>query len=74
MVYYYYTKYWQVSIMESLKRLRLKNRLTQVDVARAINCPRPIYVLLEQGRLDPQPEQLAAFSKLYNVSVSYLTK
>ncbi len=60
--------------MDQLKKLRLKNKLTQVDVARAIDCPRPIYSLMEQGRMTPTAQQWASFAKLYNVSVSYLQK
>lgn len=60
--------------MQQLKKLRLKNKLTQVDVARAIGCARPIYSLMEQGRMEPSEVQWAAFAKLYNVSVSYLQK
>jgi len=60
--------------MDRLKQLRKMRRLTQVEVCRAIGCPRPIYSLMEQGKLPPRPEDLSALAKLYNVSVSYLQK
>ncbi len=60
--------------MVDLKKLRKMRGLTQVDVARAIGCPRPMYALMEKGELTPRTEELEALAKLYNVSLSYLQK
>ena len=60
--------------MERLKQLRHLRRLTQVEVCRAIDCPRPLYALMEQGKLAPGDKELAALAKLYNVSEQYLQR
>lgn len=60
--------------MATLKQLRKARHLTQLDVARAITCPRPIYALIEQGKLPPREQDYEALAGLYNVSVSYLKK
>lgn len=60
--------------MVDLKQLRNSRHLTQVDVARAIGRPRPLYALMEQGKLELSPEDLEKLAVLYNVSVQYLQK
>ena len=60
--------------MERLKQLRHLRRMTQVDVCRAIDCPRPIYALMEQGKIAPGEKELQALARLYNVSVQYLQR
>lgn len=60
--------------MATLKQLRKSRHLTQLDVARAISCPRPIYALIEGGKLAPREGDYEALAGLYNVSVGYLKK
>ncbi len=60
--------------MQRLKNLRRTRRLTQVDVSRQCGIPRPLYALIEQGKLPPSQAQYEALSTLYNVSVQYLQK
>lgn len=60
--------------MKRLKQLRKMRRLTQVDVCRAIDRPRPMYALMENGKITPREEDLTALAQLYNVSVQYLKK
>lgn len=60
--------------MERLKQLRHLRRLTQVEVCRAIDCPRPLYALMEQGKIAPGEKELVALAKLYNVSTQYLQR
>jgi len=60
--------------MERLKQLRHLRRLTQVEVSRAIGCPRPLYALMEQGKLSPGEKELTALARFYNVSVQYLQR
>ena len=60
--------------MDRLKQLRRLRRMTQVEVCRAIDCPRPLYSLMEQGKMPPRPADLEALARLYNVSVQYLQK
>lgn len=64
----------KVKTMERLKQLRKMRRLTQVDVCRAIDCPRPMYALMESGKISPRDKELVALAQLYNVSVQYLKK
>ena len=58
--------------MDRLKQLRKIRRMTQVEVCRAIGCPRPLYALIEQGALPPREQDLKALASLYKVSVQYL--
>ena len=60
--------------MTDLKQLRKMRGVTQVDVARAIDCPRPIYALIEKGEMPPRPGDLEALAAYFNVSVGYLRK
>ena len=60
--------------MERLKQLRHLRRMTQVEVSRAIGCPRPLYALMEQGKLTPGEKELEELARLYNVSVQYLQR
>ncbi len=60
--------------MDRLKQLRRLRRMTQVEVCRAIDCPRPLYALMEQGKLKPREQDYLALAELYNVSVNYLIR
>lgn len=60
--------------MDRLKYLRKTRRMTQVDVSRAAGIPRPLYALMEQGKLEPDDKEYKALAGLYNVSVAYLQK
>lgn len=60
--------------MQRLKNLRRTRRMTQVDVSRESGIPRPLYALMEQGKLSPNDEQMHSLASLYNVSVQYLQK
>ncbi len=58
--------------MQRLRQLRHIRRLTQVDVSRAADIPRPLYALMEQGKLQPSAAEYQALAELYNVSIPYL--
>ncbi len=60
--------------VQRMKNLRRLLRLTQVDVSRATEIPRPLYALMEQGKLTPNEAQYKALAELFNVSVQYLQK
>lgn len=57
-----------------LKNLRKTRRWTQVEVSRAADIPRPLYALMEQGKLTPTQQNYEALADIYNVSVQYLQK
>lgn len=60
--------------MQRLKNLRKTRRWTQVEVSRATDIPRPLYALMEQGKLTPSEKDYQALASVYNVSVQYLQK
>lgn len=60
---------------ETLKRLRLKNGLTQEDVAKALGFSSPsIVTMWESGDRTPRTEKLVALARLYKCTVDDLLK
>ncbi len=55
-----------------LKELRLENKLSQVDLAKAINVTQPAIARWEAGLQIPNIEVAIAFAKFFNVSTDYL--
>ena len=61
-----------VTMAERLKELRIKNNLTQAQVAEKLNISRPAYTYYETGKKQPSIETLKALADLYTTSVDYL--
>jgi len=57
---------------ERLKQARLKNKLSQEDVAERLNIARSNISKYENGNLEPNIKLLKDFCKIYNVSADYL--
>ena len=53
--------------MTRLKFLRIARRLSQDQVAEKTRINRTHVSMIENGRLNPRPEQLAALAALFNV-------
>lgn len=58
--------------MTRLKFLRIARRLSQDVVAEKTRINRTHVSMIENGRLIPRPEQLAALAALFNVEASTL--
>lgn len=58
--------------MKRLKELRLQNKLTQQQVAKAIGKTYQAYSYYENGKRDPDTETLKLLAELFNVSTDYL--
>lgn len=57
---------------ERLKALRKKTKLTQKQIAEALNIKQPTYAQWENGRTKPKGETLEKFADFFNVSTDYL--
>lgn len=55
-----------------LKRLRLENNLTQMDIAKLLGVGVTTISNYETGRNEPSMEKLIILAKYFNVSVDYL--
>lgn len=61
-----------ITIAERLKEMRLKNNLTQEQVAEKLKMSRPAYTYYETGKNQPSIETLKALADLYQTSIDYL--
>ena len=57
-------------IQKKIKMLRVEKRLTQVDVAKALNCSVPAYSKIETGATDITDSRLQQLAKYYNMKVA----
>ena len=60
------------SFSKKLKELRLRNDLTQEQLARKLDITRRTYIYYETGRKYPSVDLLTRISKFFNVSISFL--
>ena len=60
------------SIKIKLKELRLKNNLTQEDIAKKINKSAVAYGYYESGRNEPDIQTLIRLANFYNITIDYL--
>jgi len=67
MFYYFYMK-----LYERIKELRLENKLTQKELAKAIDVDATIISKWELGHKRPVYEDLIKLAGLFNVSTDYL--
>lgn len=58
--------------MVGLREIRKKKGLTQLKVALDLNITREALSYYENGKRNPDLEQLVVFSKYYNKSIDYL--
>ena len=58
--------------MIGLKEIRKKKGYNQLKVAMDLNITRQALSYYENGKRNPDLEQLVAFSKYYNKSIDYL--
>lgn len=58
--------------MIGLREIRKKKGLTQLKVALDLNITREALSYYENGKRNPDLEQLVVFSKYYNKSIDYL--
>lgn len=58
--------------MNNARKLRNLYRMTQKDVARKINYPRPLYQAFENEKYDMPEDKLRVLADFYNVSVEYI--
>ena len=58
--------------MNNIKALRLKNNLSQKDIASKINMPQSTYNNYENGKREPTIDILTKLANFYNVSLDYL--
>lgn len=58
--------------MNNARKLRNLYRLTQKDVSRKINYPRPLYQAFENEKYNMPEDKLQLLAELYNVSVEYI--
>jgi len=61
-----------MSFSTRLKELRLKNNLSQENLARKIDILRGTYIFYETGKKYPPVEVLIRIAKFFNVSISFL--
>ncbi len=57
---------------ERLKQLRVEAKLTQQQMAEALNISQPAYVEWEKGRTQPTPDKFPLIAKVLNTSIYYL--
>ena len=55
-----------------LKEVRVKNNLSQADVAKELNVSQAAIAQYEAGKSIPSPEVLYWYAKRFNVSLDYL--
>ena len=58
--------------MNRLKELRLKNKLSQTDIAKLLGVTRQAVSLYEQGKRQLNKSDINTLTKYFNVSVPYL--
>ena len=56
-----------------LKSLRVKESLTQEELAKILKMPRSTIGMYEQGKRVPPTEVLEEFADFYNVDMNYIT-
>lgn len=61
-------------IHQTLKMMRLNNRLTQQQVATLLNIDRSTYTYYETGKIKPDVDTLIKLCCIFNVSLEALTK
>lgn len=61
-----------INYIEKIKEIRLKNKLTQQDVAEFIGVSRPTYAAIEAGKIDLSLEQAKKVVSMFNVTLDYL--
>ena len=61
-------------IHQTLKMMRLNNRLTQQQVAKLLNIDRSTYTYYETGKIKPDVDTLIKLCCIFNVSLEMLTK
>lgn len=59
-------------INELIKGLRVRDNLTQVDLADKLNCNRQKIADWERGKSTPSVEDIVALTEIFNVSADYL--
>lgn len=57
---------------ERLKELRLKAKMTQIEVAEKVGVSQPQYARWEAGKRKPTSETLQKFADFFGVSMDYL--
>lgn len=62
----------EILLGQRLKELRNERKLTQKQVAEALNLNSVTYLHYEKSQREPSLEVLADMAKFYNVSVDYL--
>lgn len=63
---------YTVSAMQKIKRLRIKNGMTQQDVAKKLNISSQAYGHYENSKREPDITTLVRLSHIFNVSLDYL--
>lgn len=58
--------------MDTLKTLRRSYNLTQDEIAKMLNIPKPTYSHYETGRNEPSFEILKKIAEIFNCSTDYL--
>lgn len=58
--------------MNRIKELRVKNALTQVELAKKLNIAQNTLSYWESGKTEPNGEALAKLSAIFDVSIDYL--
>lgn len=61
-----------MDLAEHLKTLRKKSKMTQAQVAKAIEISQQGYAYWEQGKKRPSHDNLVKIAKLFNVSIDTL--
>lgn len=61
-----------VEFNERLRELRLKNKLTQKEVAAFLGITESAYGYYEQGRNEPSLQTIKKLAQRYDVSISYI--
>lgn len=61
-----------MTIAERLKEERIKNKLTQQEVANYLNIGRVSYTMYETGKNIPTTESLIKLADLFKCSIDYL--
>lgn len=58
--------------MQKLKRLRKERKLTQQNVAESLHISRQLYSFYENGKREPNIENLSLLADFFDVSIDYL--
>ena len=61
-----------LSLGSNIKKLRILNNLTQLELADKLNLSKANISKYESNQIEPNTETLIALSSLFNVSVDYL--